>query len=300
MKQTKINLKKRATKISVISNFCLIIIKLIAGIISGSISLISEAIHSSTDLLASVIAFFAILQSSKPADEDHQFGHGKYEYIASLFESLLIIFAGFCIAKEAFSKLYAPQHYSINTDIGLIVMAISIIVNYFVSKYLFNIAKQTQSPAIMADGVHLSTDMFSSVAVIVGLILVKITGLVIFDSVIALVVTVIIILTGLDIYKKAQENLLDKALTSTQIEDIKEIIKNYSNSVSIKTLKTRQTSLMKNIEITLIIDGNMSVYEAHKLCDKIENAIEAKLNDTEISIHLEPKEITQPEIEKIS
>ena len=295
MKTTKISLKKRATIVSIFSNSCLIILKFIAGIVSGSMSIISEALHSGTDLLASFIAYFAVLHSSKPADSDHQFGHGKYEYIASLFESLLILFAGLCIAKHAFFNLFTAT--PINPDMGLLVMLISIVTNYFVSKYLFNIAKKTNSPAIMADSAHLSTDMFSSVAVIVGLVLVKITGFAIFDSVVAIIVSIIIILAGISIYKKAQENLLDKALTTSQILEIKNIISLYSKIVDIKLLKTRQNGFKKNIEIILLTDGDMTIATAHQLCDKIEQEIEKKLKDTEISIHMEPKNITQPEIE---
>ena len=297
MNKIKINLKKQATLVSIISNTCLIILKFIAGLLSGSISIISEAIHSSTDLLASFIAYFAVLQSSKPADDDHQFGHGKYEYIASLFESLLIVLAGIFIAKETFEKLYSHTTYEIDANLGLIVMGISIITNYFVSRYLLMVAKKTNSPAIMADGSHLSADMFSSIAVVTGLIMVKLTGHSFFDSVIALIVAVMIILTGIELYKEAQENLLDKALTASQLDDIKNILQKFSDKVVLKTLKTRQNSFKKEIDITLLIDGNMTVNEAHKLCDEIEFTIDSHLQETEISIHLEPK-ITQPELVK--
>lgn len=298
MKNIKDKQKKQATIISIISNTILIILKFTSGIISGSISIISEAIHSTTDLLASFIAYFAVIQSSKPADEDHQFGHGKYEYIASYIESLLIIFAGICIAKQAFTKLFSGKTYEIDANLGLIVMAISIFVNYFVSKYLFKIAKETNSPAILADGSHLSADVFSSIAVIMGLLMVKITGITIFDTLIALIVTIIILLTGIKLYKNAQENLLDKALTTSQINDINKILQKYSDLIAVKSLKTRQNGFKKNIEIILLFDGNTTINEAHKLCDEIEDIIDKNLKDTEISIHVEPKNITQSEILK--
>lgn len=298
MKKVQVKLKKKAALVSIFSNTTLITLKFLAGIFSGSISIISEAIHSSTDLLASFIAYFAVTQSSKPADDDHQFGHGKYEYIASLFESLLIVFAGLCIAKHAFEKLYFSTSYTIDVNTGLLVMLISMIVNYAVSKYLFKIAKITNSPAIMADGTHLSTDMFSSVAVIVGLVIVKVTGLAIFDSLVALIVTVIIILAGIDIYKKAQNNLLDTALTTSQIDEIKQIVGQFPEIKSIKSLKTRNNGFYKNIVITLLVNGDMTVTDAHNLCDRIELAIDRQLKDTEISIHIEPDNISQVELVK--
>ncbi|RAI15242.1 MAG: cation transporter [Candidatus Melainabacteria bacterium] len=290
--------KKKAAVVSMVSNSSLILIKFIAGFVSGSISIISEAVHSTSDMLASLIAFLAVSESSKPADADHQFGHGKYEYIASLLESILIIMAGFYIVFEGIKKLYTQENYMINPEIGLYVMGFSIVANLFVSKYLFKIAKETNSPALHADAAHLSTDMFSSIAVILGLVLVKITGNVIFDSVVAIIVAIIVLLAGIEIFKKAKENLVDTALSISQTEQIKEIIQIYSKTegVSLKTLKTRKNGLKKEIEIILLVDGELKVKDAHKICDKIENAIENKLTETEISIHLEPK---KQEVSKI-
>ena len=290
--------KKKAAVVSMVSNSSLILIKFIAGFVSGSISIISEAVHSTSDMLASLIAFLAVSESSKPADADHQFGHGKYEYIASLLESILIIMAGFYIVFEGIKKLYTQENYMINPEIGLYVMGFSIVANPFVSKYLFKIAKETNSPALHADAAHLSTDMFSSIAVILGLVLVKITGNVIFDSVVAIIVAIIVLLAGIEIFKKAKENLVDTALSISQTEQIKEIIQIYSKTegVSLKTLKTRKNGLKKEIEIILLVDGELKVKDAHKICDKIENAIENKLTETEISIHLEPK---KQEVSKI-
>lgn len=290
--------KKKAAVVSMVSNSSLILIKFIAGFVSGSISIISEAVHSTSDMLASLIAFLAVSESSKPADADHQFGHGKYEYIASLLESILIIMAGFYIVFEGIKKLYTQENYMINPEIGLYVMGFSIVANLFVSKYLFKIAKETNSPALHADAAHLSTDMFSSIAVILGLVLVKITGNVIFDSVVAIIFAIIVLLAGIEIFKKAKENLVDTALSISQTEQIKEIIQIYSKTegVSLKTLKTRKNGLKKEIEIILLVDGELKVKDAHKICDKIENAIENKLTETEISIHLEPK---KQEVSKI-
>lgn len=290
--------KKKAAVVSMVSNSSLILIKFIAGFVSGSISIISEAVHSTSDMLASLIAFLAVSKSSKPADADHQFGHGKYEYIASLIESILIIMAGFYIVFEGIKKLYTQENYMINPEIGLYVMGFSVVANLFVSKYLFKIAKETNSPALNADAAHLSTDMFSSIAVILGLVLVKITGNVIFDSVVAIIVAIIVLLAGIEIFKKAKENLVDTALSNSQTEQIKEIIQIYSKTegVSLKTLKTRKNGLKKEIEIILLVDGELKVKDAHKICDKIENAIENKLTETEISIHLEPK---KQEVSKI-
>ena len=152
---------------------------------------------------------------------------------------------------------------------------------------MYKIAKLTNSPAILADSSHLDADIFSSIAVIFGLIMVKVTHNAVFDFVIAVIVSILIILKGISIFKTAQENLLDSALEKNQVEKIKKIIEKFPQ-VSIKTLKTRKNGIYKDIILILLIDGNMSVNQAHCICDNIEKLIDKKLKNTDISIHMEP------------
>lgn len=156
------NEKKRAAILSIVSNTLLIVLKFIVGIISGSISIISEALHSGSDLLASFIAFFSVSESSKPADEDHQFGHGKYEDLSGLIEGILIILAALYIVYASVKKMFFAPVIRIDVDLGLAVMLVSVVANTFVSIYLFKIAKKTDSIALYADGEHLRTDIYSS------------------------------------------------------------------------------------------------------------------------------------------
>ncbi len=292
MKETYSKEKKFAAMFSIVSNSFLILLKFIAGILSGSIGIISEAVHSGSDLLASIITFFSVSESSKPADEEHHFGHGKYEDFASLLEGLLIILAAFYIIYESLKKILFSLPVEINTNIGLAVMFISIIVNFFVSTYLFKTAKKTFSTALYADGEHLRTDIYSSLAVIIGLFLVKITGNNIFDPLVAILVAIIIFIAGYKIYQKAKKNLLDTSLSKEDNIQIKDIIyKNIENGViSLKKLRTRKSGLKKNIDITLIVKGSMPINTSHELCDKIEDEIESVLKNTDISIHLEPND----------
>lgn len=290
MEETQTKEKKFAATLSIASNSSLILLKLIAGILSGSIGIISEAIHSGSDLLASVITFFSVAESSKPADEDHQFGHGKYEDFTSLIEGILIILAAFYIIYEAIQKIFCGKDCKIDTNVGLIVMFISVLVNIFVSTYLFKVAKNTGSAALYADGEHLRTDIYSSLAVFIGLLCVKISGNIIFDPIIAIFVALIIFIAGYKICETAKNSLLDTSLSKEENEKIVEIINaNIENGIiSLKSLRTRQAGLKKNIEITLIVQKDMHISTSHKLCDKIEYEIEASLKNTDISIHLEP------------
>lgn len=282
--------KKTAAILSVISNFSLIVLKVIVGIISGSISIISEAIHSGSDLLASLITFFSISEATKPADEEHQFGHGKYEDLASFIEGSLIILAGLYIIYQSIKKILLPMNIHIDADLGIAVMFISIIVNIFVSAYLFKTAKKTSSSALYADGEHLRTDIYSSLAVFIGLFLVKYTGQAIFDPLIAIVVASIILVAGYKICAKSQQSLLDTSLSEEENEKIKEIVERYMQNgiILLKQLKTRKAGLIKNIEITLVVRKTMHISTSHEICDKIEAEIDSELKNTDISIHLEP------------
>ena len=282
--------KKLAASVSVLSNLTLIVIKLITGFISGSVSIISEAIHSGSDFLASVITFFAVHKSESPADKDHQFGHGKYEDVAGFIEGCLIILAAMYIIFEASKKLTGEIEPFSNSMIGIAVMLISVITNIAVSSYLMYVAKKTDSIALYSDAQHLRTDIFSSLTVFIGLIIIYYTGLHIIDSVIAVIVAMIIMHTGYKICKESMNDILDGSLPEEDIEKIKIILKNHlENEISgIKEIKTRKSGKDKDIVIALYVDGNMKIRDAHNLCDKLENEIENKLGNTKVTIHIEP------------
>lgn len=283
--------KQTAAGISMVSNSVLIAVKLIAGFVSGSISIISEAIHSFSDLLASFIAFVSVKKSSQPADKDHSYGHGKYEDLSGLIEGGLIILASLYISYEAVKKIIAPHEISISIDLGIYVMAFSAIVNVFVSAYLFHIAKKTQSLAIFADAEHLRTDVISSAGVCLGLVLIKITKLQILDPIIALVVAVIIFIAGAKICNETKNNLVDKSLSEEDISKIENVIKEFlggNKLISLKHLRTRHSGIKKNIELTIIANKDMSLFEGHNFCNKIEKRLEEVLGNTDVTIHLEP------------
>lgn len=282
--------KKIAAILSIVSNTSLIILKFLAGIFSGSIGIISEAIHSSSDLLASIITFFSVSESSKPADKDHQYGHGKYEDFTSFIEGILIIFAAFYIVYESLKKILFAHAIKLDVNVGLTVMFLSVVVNILVSANLFKTAKKTGSTALYADGEHLRTDIYSSLAVFMGLLVVKITGNPIYDPIIAIIVAIIIFSAGYKICDEAKNSLLDKSLSEKENFQIKQIVNNYLQNgvVSLKSLRTRQAGLKKNIDIVLVVDKTMHISTSHKLCDEIEEKIDNLLQNTDITIHLEP------------
>ena len=278
--------KKNAALLSVSSNIILIISKFIIGIITGSISIISEAVHSFTDLLAAVLAFYSIKLSSEPADSEHQYGHGKFEDLSGGIEGILMIFGAIYIINQAIHKLLITQTAHIDTIIGTYVMFASCIINFIVSSHLFKIAHKTDSIALLADAQHLRSDILTSASVLVGLILIKFTGLNILDPIIALLISILIIKSGIKLCITSSKNLLDSSLPEEEKILIEDTIKNYipHEVVEINNLKTRKSGAERLIELTLTVPENLTIKEGHNLCDRIE----ADMPSFNITIHLEP------------
>lgn len=280
--------KKIAASLSICSNALIILFKFIAGIISGSISIISEAVHSLSDFLASVLTFFAVLRASEPADKEHPFGHGRYEDVAGFIEGILIILASCYIMWEAFNKIIRANSHEFNTHLGIIVMVIAIIANMLVSSYLFKVSKKFDSVALHADAKHLSTDVYSSVGVLIGLVAIKITGITILDPIIAICVALIILKAGIDITKETLNNIVDGTLPEEDLNQIKEILDRCQDIHGYKNIQTRKSGHNRDVNLTLLCKEDMSVKHCHSICDVIEEQIKTALPYTQITIHCEP------------
>lgn len=280
--------KKFAAGLSITSNTLVIIAKILAGKTSGSISIISEAIHSLSDFLASVLTFFAVTRSAEPADKEHPFGHGKYEDMSGFIEGGLIIFAGFFIIYEAINKLIIGHNTELQATLGIYVMAFAVVANFLVSRYLFYVAKKTDSVSLRADAEHLNTDIFSSLGVLIGLVLIKITGITALDSIIALIVGIIILKTGFIISKETLNDLLDGSLPTEDITKIEEILKKNPLVKGCKNIKGRKSGQYKEFELTLLFNPDMKISCCHNICDQIENEIKAEFGCATTTIHAEP------------
>jgi len=283
------NSKVRVARLSILSNSFLILLKLLAGVFSGSVSIISEAIHSFMDLLAAVIAFFSVRISDTPADEQHPYGHGKFENISGVVEALLIFIAAFWIIYEAVKKIIQPSEVEdVGIGLGFGVMIISAVVNIIVSKKLYRVAKKTESVALEADALHLKTDVITSLGVAIGLALIYITGIHLLDPIIAILVALLILKESYDLFSKAFSPLLDTALPSEEIDSIKSILQQYcSENMSYHNLRTRKAGNYKYIDFHLNLDEDLTVKEAHSICDRIENEIKRAVSKAEITIHVE-------------
>ena len=288
------NRKVSVARLSIVSNTLLIVMKVIVGILSGSISILSEAIHSFMDLLAAIIAFFSVRISDTPADERHPYGHGKFENISGVVEAILIFIASGWIILEAVRKILNPHEIE-KIGLGIVVMAISAVVNFFVSRKLYKVAKSTDSIALEADALHLKVDVYTSLGVAAGLFLmlvlkyfIKSPLILYLDPLIAIMVALLILRESFILFKKAYAPLLDEALSEEEVERIKVLIGRYcSETVNYHGLRTRKAGNYRYLDFHLNVPSGMSVKEAHDLCDAIEEEIKSILDHAEVTIHVE-------------
>ena len=279
--------KVKVASLSICSNTFLIIIKLLVGIFTGSVSIVSEAIHSTMDLLASIIAFFSVRISDRPADDTHPYGHGKVENISGVIEALLIFVASVWIIIESVKKILNPQEIE-SIGMGFLVMFISSGVNFIVSKQIYKVAKKEDSIALEADALHLKADVYTSLGVGFGLLLIWITNLNYLDPVVAILVAIFILKESFHLLKSAFNPLLDVKLSDEEIKIIKDEINKYSSIFcNYHDLKTRRSGPTKHIDLHLVVPENMSIKDAHDVCDKIEDDLETRLKNTHVMIHLE-------------
>jgi cation diffusion facilitator family transporter len=280
------NAKSRIAQLSILSNCLLIGMKLVAGIISGSVSIISEAIHSSMDLIAAIIAFLSVRVSDNPPDSRHPYGHGKIENISGVIEALLIFVAAIWIIIEASKKLFSGHIELESIGIGSIVMFISAVVNTLVSRRLYRVARKTHSVALEADALHLKTDVYTSLGVAIGLGLIIVTGIKWFDPIIAILVALFIIFESYQLLKKAFTPLIDSAWGDDEIVELEKRLSQLK--VSYHNLRTRVAGNYRFIDIHIEIPEEVSVGNAHKYCDKIEDELTSCYENLTVTIHVEP------------
>jgi cation diffusion facilitator family transporter len=287
--------KSKAALISVISNTALVLMKLAAGLLMGSVSVISEAAHSAVDLTAAVIAFFSVKTSGKPADEGHPFGHGKIENISGTVEALLIFLAAGWIIFEAIEKLRFPKPLEA-VGWGVAVMLVSAVVNIAVSRMLFKVGRETDSPALQADAWHLRTDVYTSAGVMAGLALIVLGNRLFpgmdfnwLDPVAAIAVALWIMKAAYDLTLRSARDLLDVPLPAVEEAWIRDLIVGQRPTIrGYHYLRTRKAGHFRFIEFHIQVDSRMTVEASHNLAEKLTKAIKEHLPHTTVTIHIEP------------
>ncbi len=280
--------KENVAKLSVFSVSLLIVMKAVASILTGSIAIRADAVHSAIDLLAVVVGYIGIRISGKPPDERHAFGHGKAENIASVVIAGLIFVAAGVIFYQAVTRLITGGTVEMVT-VGIYVTTAAIAVNAFTSWCALRVARATDSLALEATARDMFADVLSSCAVLVGLILVKLTGIAILDPIVAMLVAVVIARTACLTLKKSCGGLMDRRLPQVEENEIRScIMEQGCQLVGFHDLRTRKAGAQRFVDLHLVMPKNASVADAHRMCDRLEQRIKDRLPNTSITIHVEP------------
>jgi cation diffusion facilitator family transporter len=287
--------KQGTAALSVASNSGLILLKVIAGTLTGSVAVLTEAVHSSIDLIASIVAFLSVRKAEEPADESHRYGHEKLENLAAAIEGVLILVGSAAIAFEAIRRLITGgQTHTI--WLGIVVIAFSAAVNLIVSTVIARGGRLTGSPALEGDAAHLRTDAASSIVVLVALVLVHLTGLQWIDPVAALLVASTILVTGIRLVAKAGRALVDESLPSEETAAIASVIASFADRgvVGYHELRTRSAGSQRYVDLHVQFGAGTSLEDAHRTAHELQDSIAAALGGADVLIHLEPEDRVRP------
>ncbi len=288
-------LKVRTAAISVISNSVLILAKVVAGTVTGSVAILTEAVHSSIDLVASVVAFFSVRKAVEPADESHRYGHEKIENLAAAIEAILILVGSAAIAFEAVRHLV--EHGRVHTvGLGIAVIGLSLVVNLVVSTFIDRNARATESAALTGDAAHLRTDALTSGAVLVSLVLVKITGAQWLDPAVALLVAGAIVVTGVRLLARSTRVLVDEALPGEEVAAIRRAVEQFATRgvVGYHELRTRRAGSRRYVDLHVQFASGTSLESAHRTAHELQDRISERLRGADVLIHLEPEDRVRP------
>lgn len=297
MKNKNVNSKKnnsgqkklRAASFSIVANTFLILLKSFVAIISGSIALLAELAHSVFDLLASLLAYTGIKKAEEPADKTHHYGHEKFENLSSLAQTALIAIASFFIIYEAVARLFAPKNVEA-IELGLVIMVVTVLVDYFVSRYLHRTSKEHSSSALEADAYHFTTDLWSAIAVIIGLGFVLL-GYPIFDSIAAIAVALLMLYISFKLGRNAINVLIDRSPSEEMMKKIEEIVKKTNGITNFHNLRARQAGHRIFIELNIHVASKTSIERAHAIAHDVEKRLMSEMPEIkDVVTHTEPEE----------
>jgi cation diffusion facilitator family transporter len=293
--------RSRAALVSIASNSVLIMLKLVAGAVTGSIAILTEAVHSAIDLLASMIAYFSVRQAEEPADEEHRYGHEKYENVAAAVEGMLILVGSGVIVYAAARHLVTGSELEA-LGFGIAVVGFSAVVNLAVSFWLNRQARELHSAALEGDAAHLRTDAWTSLGVVVGLTLVELTGETWIDPAVALIIAVAIVTTGIRIVRGSWGVLVDARLPEDEMAAIDDAIRGFGTSgiVGYHQLRTRRAGARRYVDVHVQFAPGTTLEGAHATAHALQDVIRDRLHGADVLIHLEPADRVRPGTEIVT
>jgi cation diffusion facilitator family transporter len=287
--------KTGAAGISIASNSLLILLKVMAGTITGSVAILTDAIQSSIDLIASVVAYLSVRKADEPADESHRYGHEKIENLGSALEGILVLVGAGVIVFEAIRRLIRGGEVKL-VGVGIAVAGVSAVVNLAVAMRLRRIAKQTESVALEGDAAHLLSDAGTSVGVLLALVLIKATGAEWIDSAVALLVAAVSVIAGGRIVTRSGRVLADEALPERELEAIRQEVLAFGGRgvIGYHQLRTRRAGARRYVDLHVQFRAGTSLEDAHKTAHELQDAISGRLGGADVLIHLEPEDRVRP------
>lgn len=263
---------KKAVKVAILANCVLTVLNILVGVISGSYALVSEGAHTLSDVITSIIAYVGFIYGQKPADEEHHKGHGRAEAISGLLIVVFLAIVGWEIFQGSVERIFNPSLITVPETAAAIMAVVGIIINYSVSNYIIEIGKEIKSPAIIADGKHQKTDIFSSIAILVGVVVSNI-GFPILDPIIALIISGLIFKTAIEIAKENIDNIMGKVPSEEFVNRIKEVADNTPRAQNAHNIKVDYLGSYATVTLHVEIDGNMTLDESHKIVHTVQNNI---------------------------
>ncbi|MCW3063869.1 MAG: cation diffusion facilitator family transporter [Solirubrobacterales bacterium] len=287
--------KTGAAGLSIASNSLLILLKVIAGTVTGSVAILTDAIQSSIDLIASVVAYVSVRKADEPADESHRYGHEKIENLGSALEGILVLVGAGVIVFEAVRRLIRGGEVKL-VGVGIAVAAVSAVVNLVVALNLRRTAKATQSVALEGDAAHLLSDAGTSVGVLVALVLIEVTGAQWIDSAVALLVAAVSVIAGGRIVTRSGRVLADEALPEDELQAIRDQVLEFGarGVIGYHQLRTRRAGARRYVDLHLQFRAGTSLEDAHKIAHELQDAISRRLGGADVLIHLEPEDRVRP------
>ncbi len=288
--------KARAAQLSVASNTALIAVKLIAGLITGSVAILSDAIQSIMDLVASVITLFSVRKAEQPADAMHRYGHEKLEDLSAAIEAMLLLAGAVVIAFEAIHRLVTGGRIG-SIGVGIAVVAAAAAINVLVSAHLGRVARATGSPALQADGAHLRTDALVSIGVLLSLVLSTFTGAQWIDPVVGLLVAIAITVTGARILIGSGRRLVDESLPAEEMAIVESVAESFVHGAvaGFHDLRARHSGSSHQVDLHLQFRAGTSLEDAHAISHDLRDAVVDRLPNTTVLVHLEPEDRVRPD-----
>lgn len=285
-----LQIRSRAASLALVTTLILTAMKLGVAAISGSVGVFSEGVHSFLDVISAAISVVTVRQAIKPADQDHPFGHGKIETISSLFEAILLIIAAILISYEGLEHWHHPQVIQY-TGLAIGVITVSIVLSYVVYKHNISASLTTESSALKVNALHFLSDVVASAGVLIGLLLMKWTGIWLIDPIIAFLVAAYILFVSIQQVKNALLELSDVQLPEREIKRIGEIIQGFHGKIiDAHDIRTRKSGSTRHIDFHLNVCGVITVEDSHSVCDEIEAKIVEEFPGSSVTIHVEPCE----------